>query len=307
MHFPTKEVRIIMANDVQQVNNQFILDLYDASEGDGQRWSDDGILMIRSSGDSPSRVFMSGQPFLHSDTFVGVVMEGSFDCIINLQNHHLTTGDILLVTKESILQAVGDVGEFHMQVLHLSDQLMAEIFNGQIPPIYHQRMNGILLHPTGAENELVLSMLNTLWIAVHTEYRENRNIELFNFLQLLRNMAVRKNHVTISSQPHNVQIFNRFIQLVNEHCEQHRDMDFYANRICLNKQYLSSIISDVSHKKASSWIEEALVARAKVLLRHDDLTVNEISDKLGFSEPSNLTRYFKRATGMTPLEYRNGK
>ena len=104
-----------------------------------------------------------------------------------------------------------------------------------------------------------------------------------------------------------MQIFNRFIQFVNEHCEKHRDMEFYADKICLSKQYLSNIISEVSKRKASSWIEEALITRAKVLSRHDEMSVNEISDSLGFSEPSNLTRYFKRVTGMTPLEYRNGK
>ena len=150
-------------------------------------------------------------------------------------------------------------------------------------------------------------MLNTVWIAVHTEYRENRNDELRNLLMLIRNMALRQNDVKVTAQPRNVQIFNRFIQLINEHCEQHRDMDFYADKICLNKQYLSSVISEVSHRKASSWIEEALITRAKVLLRHDALSVHEVSERLGFSESSNLTRYFKRATGMTPLEYRNYK
>lgn len=296
-----------MESDLQQVNNQFILDLYNESGSQGLKWNDDDLLMIRESGSYASGVFMSGQPFQHSDTFVGIIMEGSFNCTINLQRHHITAGDILLVTPDSIMKAEGDAGGVQMQVLHVSDKLLAELFASKMPPIYHQRMKDALLHPSKPEEELMLSMFTTLWIAVHTEYKDNRNAELRNILMFICNMAVKQYNIKVPDLPRNVQIFNRFIQLVNENCEKHRDMEFYADKICLNKQYLSSIISEVSNRKASSWIEEALITRAKVLLRHEEMTVNEISDRLGFSEPSNMTRYFKRATGMTPLEYRNSK
>lgn len=239
--------------------------------------------------------------------FVAIIMKGSFNCIINLERQHIESGDILLVTPRSILQADGDAGDFQMQGLHVSDKLLEELFTGKLPTMFHQRMNGVLLHPVEPEKELILSMFTTLWTALHTEYKDNRNAELRNILMLVRNMAVRHNNINVPAQPRNVQIFNRFIKLVIEHCEKHRDMDFYADKICLNKQYLSSIISDVSKRTASSWIEETIATRAKVLLRHDEMTVNEIAFRLGFSEPSNMTRYFKRVTGMTPLEYRNSK
>lgn len=296
-----------MANDVQQISNQFILDLYKESEGEGLKWHNDDLFMIRESGSHASDVFMSGQPFQHRNTFVSIIMEGSFDCIINLQRRHIRTGDVLLATPDSIMQAVGDVGELQMQVLHISDQLLLEIFGEKMPPLFHQHMNGVLLHLSETESELMLSMFTTLWIAVHTDYEENRNLELRNILMFIRNLTLKQNDITVSEQPRNVQIFNRFIKLVNENCDKHRDMEFYANKVYLNKQYLSSIISDVSHRNASSWIEEAIITRAKVLLRHDDMTVNDISERLGFSEPSNMTRYFKRVTGMTPLEYRNSR
>lgn len=297
----------LMEKQVRLVNNQFVESLYGEESGEGRTWSDDDLLFIRMSGRHPSRVFMSGQPFQQDDTFVCLVMEGAFDCVVNLQRRHLCAGDLLLVTPGSILQAEGDVGEFLLQALHLSDPLMTEIFAGKMPPMYHQRMNGVLIHPSEQERRLAIAMLDTLWLAVHSEYKENRNAELYNFLLLISNMSLRCDAVGVSAQSRNVQVFNRFVRLVNAHCERHRDMEFYADKICLNKQYLSSIISEVSHRTASSWIEEALITRIKILLRHDTLTVNEISDRFGFSEPSNLTRYFKRTTGMTPLEYRNAK
>ena len=61
-----------------------------------------------------------------------------------------------------------------------------------------------------------------------------------------------------------------------------------------------------SGRTASSWIDEALLSRIKILLRHSDLTSTEISDRLNFPASSHFARFFKRMTGITPQEYRKG-
>lgn len=54
----------------------------------------------------------------------------------------------------------------------------------------------------------------------------------------------------------------------------------------------------------SKLIEEARLALAKVYLTQSWRSIGEVSYLLGYSEPSNFTRSFKRATGLTPREYR---
>ncbi len=49
-----------------------------------------------------------------------------------------------------------------------------------------------------------------------------------------------------------------------------------------------------------------LVAEIKKLLYHTDLSVKEIAYRLNFDEPGNFSKYFRSATGFTPLEYRAG-
>ena len=51
------------------------------------------------------------------------------------------------------------------------------------------------------------------------------------------------------------------------------------------------------------WINQAIIFEAKVLLKHSDLLVFQISDELGFPNPSFFSKFFKRITGMTPAEY----
>ena len=38
---------------------------------------------------------------------------------------------------------------------------------------------------------------------------------------------------------------------------------------------------------------------------HQDVTVGEISDRLGFPEPAHFTRFFRDHAGVSPREFRN--
>jgi AraC-like DNA-binding protein len=51
-------------------------------------------------------------------------------------------------------------------------------------------------------------------------------------------------------------------------------------------------------------IVERIVLEAKRLLARSALTVAAISHQLGFDEPTNFVKYFKRETGTTPAQFR---
>jgi len=38
---------------------------------------------------------------------------------------------------------------------------------------------------------------------------------------------------------------------------------------------------------------------------HQDVAVNEISERLGFAEPAHFTRFFRNHAGVGPREFRN--
>ncbi|MEA4905391.1 MAG: AraC family transcriptional regulator, partial [Petrimonas sp.] len=48
----------------------------------------------------------------------------------------------------------------------------------------------------------------------------------------------------------------------------------------------------------------SIIMSAKILLKSSDSTIMQISEELNFPNPSYFGRYFKKATGMTPKEYR---
>ncbi|MGN1100244.1 MAG: helix-turn-helix domain-containing protein [Christensenellales bacterium] len=46
--------------------------------------------------------------------------------------------------------------------------------------------------------------------------------------------------------------------------------------------------------------------KTKALLRARELTVREISEKLGFDTPNYFSKVFKKHTGLTPSLYQKG-
>lgn len=60
----------------------------------------------------------------------------------------------------------------------------------------------------------------------------------------------------------------------------------------------------VSGKSAKHWIDEATINAIKVQLRYTDKQVAEIAYDMNFPNASFFCKYFKRLTGMTPMDYR---
>ncbi len=82
---------------------------------------------------------------------------------------------------------------------------------------------------------------------------------------------------------------------------------FSVQLACLSAKHFSTVIKEETGHTATHWIHSQIVAEAKMLLhmRHD-LTVQAISDMLGFDEQASISRYFHRETGLYPTEFRAG-
>ena len=52
------------------------------------------------------------------------------------------------------------------------------------------------------------------------------------------------------------------------------------------------------------WITEYMILELKGLLTNSTLNIQEIVEKTQFSNQSSLGRFFRRHTGLSPLQYR---
>lgn len=80
------------------------------------------------------------------------------------------------------------------------------------------------------------------------------------------------------------------------------------NDICdnffLRKSQLSIIFKEYTGKSPMRYYSDLKVGEAKKLLREDELSVSEISEKLNYSGIHNFSRAFKEVTGFSPTGYK---
>ncbi len=74
----------------------------------------------------------------------------------------------------------------------------------------------------------------------------------------------------------------------------------------LNQDYhsLSSLFSSVEGITLEQYIIRQKIERVKELLFYDELTLSEISYKLGYSSVQHLSTQFKKITGQTPSQFK---
>lgn len=100
-------------------------------------------------------------------------------------------------------------------------------------------------------------------------------------------------------------IFDRFLSLLAKESNKRQQVGYYAKLLNITPKYLSTVCSRVSGKSPMRWIMESVMEDIYQLLRNTNLSVKEISGKMGFPNSSYFGQYFREQTGMTPLEYRN--
>lgn len=102
----------------------------------------------------------------------------------------------------------------------------------------------------------------------------------------------------------NKEIVQQFMTLLKEHFKIGRTASFYADKMFISPKYLSAVLKKETGRAINSWIEQAAIMGAKMMLKSTNLTVLQISEELNFPNPSYFGRFFKKSTGMTPKYYR---
>ena len=78
----------------------------------------------------------------------------------------------------------------------------------------------------------------------------------------------------------------------------------FAEKLNLHPNYLNSVIKSKTGRTANDWISKRTLAVAKSLLMSTAWSSKEIAYKLGFSEPTHFSRFFKKHTKLSPGDFR---
>lgn len=112
-----------------------------------------------------------------------------------------------------------------------------------------------------------------------------------------------KNSKIVQSFKHMLEIKFREI-LESEENQGKLQVQDLAKELNMHPNYLNSVIKSKTGKTVNDWISKRTLSVAKSLLINTSYSSKEISYKLGFSEPTHFSRFFKKHTQISPNKYR---
>lgn len=95
-----------------------------------------------------------------------------------------------------------------------------------------------------------------------------------------------------------------FRDLLQQHFAGHWTAQMYADALGFSKKTLGNLTRKHLHRSPKEVIDQRLLLEIKRMLVHTDLSIKEIAYQLGFEDPSNLNKFFKRVDGTTPSFFR---
>lgn len=94
------------------------------------------------------------------------------------------------------------------------------------------------------------------------------------------------------------------LNMIEENYTIHKEVVFYAQQLALSEKAANELSKKVTGKTIKSLIQERLVLEIKREVASNQLSFKEIANRLGFSEATYFSRFFKKQTGYTPEEYK---
>lgn len=249
---------------------------------------------------------------LSEDTYVlpemriMILTKGSANPTINLIPRHFEAGQAVFISHNSIVQANDYSSDIEGFGISLTDELASLALGNAFPKMLdgHVRDFNFRLAPHELQQ---LRELHTLLYNTMQAHQRHSQVILHlvsAFLWQTDQYWSQHESESRSSLTREQRLFTDFVRLVSQYAAQEHNIDFYAQRLFLSPRYMSTLVKQVSGKAAKQWIDDAIVTRIKVELRHSDKSAAQIADEMHFPNPSFFCKYFKRMTGMTTQEYR---
>ncbi len=97
---------------------------------------------------------------------------------------------------------------------------------------------------------------------------------------------------------------HKFLRLVDQEFRSSKRVLEYADKIAITEKRLQKAVSRMYGKAAKDCIDERIILEAKRSLLFENGSVKEITIDLGFDEPTNFIKWFRKHAGQTPARFR---
>ena len=249
-------------------------------------------------------------PFKINFTTLLFCVEGTMRFRVNLKEYELQPNHVMTVPQGSIGECINYTPNLRVALIAFTgNDYFVDLNASSVVEFRKYLMNHAVVTLTPEEMEETLLIYHQMRKKLENPHFGFVREALKGYMQVLSangSQWLRNNMNQESSQSiqnRQKQLLDRFLTLVQEHYLTERSIQFYADKLCLTPKYLSQVIREASGRYAGDWIKDYVILEAKALLKSKKYTVQQVSDRLNFSNASFFGKFFKATVGCSPRRY----
>lgn len=180
---------------------------------------------------------------------------------------------------------------------HLPSDFISRLFNPQL-------VSPVLSIPTSADLHEYIELLRREYALPNTP-KKSMIIDALFVIVLAKAESLKLEEDIVLLDHVRLKIFQEFITLLGEQFSMNRSAQYYAKKLAISYKHLNELCKALRNKTAKSIIDEFIILQAKRNLINSDIKSTQLAYKMGFEDPTNFSKYFKKHTGITPKAFKN--
>lgn len=255
--------------------------------------------------------FVKEQQMAHYGAII-ICRSGKANIQVNFDDWQLFEGTVITIFPNDVIRLMPDETEepFLVEMLQYDAAMLREASLQLEHTVYEQ----LRQDRCRQDSPVVTNIINNMFRLLHV-YFDQVGCTCISQLVLLQLKAffigfheyLQRNPRTTKSNgesPRMREMFNRFMMLVERDYKLSRDVAYYASQMNITPKYLTLIVRQMTHETPKHIIDHYTILQLKLQLTASRQSVKEIAWEYHFNDVSFFCRYFKRHTGLTPMEIR---
>lgn len=251
------------------------------------------------------------QPVAFSGFSAVIMMCGEAKILVDLKEYDIKPRDIVVFSPQTTIQTTSCTSNAAAYLISFSKSFIngIQVDLSTSLPLYMRFGKKPVLHLSQDDVDEIrqlFQLMKTMLKSDKEKYRHEIIKTLFTTMFYILTELNNRDGGEGGKKGRCEVIFNEFLDLLQSHSKQERNVKFYADKLNISAKYLSSVVKDVSGKTAAKWIDESVIMEAKTLLIYSGMSIQEIANHLNFSTQSFFGKYFKQHTGTSPSRFKRG-
>lgn len=237
---------------------------------------------------------------------------GSMSFVFQEVRYNIMPGDYVIMPNASLASAFSQSGDFDAIVMRLSEAFVASLairsnygIIGHLSLLQNPVMR-LSRHDYERCRDDMLRLRERVGEHGHLFRNEMLGSLLTAHILDLYDIHARENKALVQVPERAMELLRRFVgMLYDGEYREHRDLAYYASRLCITPHYLSEVCRDTCGRPATYWIDRFTMQEITHLLACKELPLAEIAERLNFSSLSYFSRYVQKRLGVSPSTYRS--